>query len=220
MAGKRSQNFSRLSITKKLKRFLQSHTGFFKSCICKWRFFQEQKMICYDPTHLPEGKGEQVMVAGCLWRAITEQGHTPRSKARLSLCQHFPDLLVCHFPQPKTSQANRCLSKYTPTLEYNVLVLINYCRIAGKILKTHQNQATPFSQQVKQSTGPRFFCEIHSLDSYTSTVSQGHTYLWGDPSNQPKQPSKIWPNKVAASPASSRGTSTPHTLAQRNPGAF
>lgn len=101
------------------------------------------------------------------------------------------------------------------------------CAGAYKLLQNcredPENSSEPshsFYQQVKQSTGPRFFCEIHSLDSYTSTVSQGHIYLWGDPSNQPKQPSKIWPNKVAASPASSRGTSTPHALAQRNPGAF
>lgn len=42
----------------------------------------------------------------------------------LLACQHFQDLQVSCFPQAKTSQANRCLNKYTTTLEYRVLVLI------------------------------------------------------------------------------------------------
>lgn len=81
------QNLSRQKAIKKLKRFRQPLTGFFNSCICKEGFSMSIKIIHYDPTQLPEGKGERAMVAGPPQgiQPAVKSTDTHRSSVRLSL---------------------------------------------------------------------------------------------------------------------------------------
>lgn len=147
-------------------------------------FFRSIKIICYDPTHLPEGKGEQVMAAGSLQGAHpalvsrdTHPGATPGG-----LCQHFPYLLVCLFSQAKTSQTNRCLNKDTATLEYNVLMFIKQtiARLEGRPQKLIRTK--PLHLPSKQNKTQDLDFLVKSIPwaaalPWPATVSQGQTYL-------------------------------------------
>lgn len=111
--------------------------------------------------------------------------------------QHFPDRQVCCFPQAKTSQANRCLNKYTTTLEYNELVFIKQttAELQGrpwKVIRTKpphlprkQNKAQDLDFPVKSIPWPAMLPQLHG----------GRPICQATPPTNPNSQAKYSPTK-------------------------
>lgn len=137
------------------------------------------------------------------WGART---HTAAVPGCLFGCQCLPDLQACCFPQPKTSQANRHLNKYTASLEYIMLVFIKRTIAELQWRTPKASRTNPLHLPSKQ-TKVQDLCfplQHRSLASQASSASRGQTYLAG--CRQPlvlpyisQAPPAPWPASVLAS---------------------